>query len=55
MLETAPDKNDLKNLEIELRRERDLAEDVYNEVCVDKPKQTVMDFIEVLRKKWRQI
>jgi hypothetical protein len=55
MLESAPDKNDLKNLEVELRREREIAEDVYNEVCVDKPKQTVVDFIEVLRKKWRQV
>lgn len=54
LLEFAPDKNDLKNLEVELRRERELAEDVYNEVCVDKPKQTVIDFIEVLRKKWRR-
>jgi len=54
LLEFAPDKKDLHNIEVELRRERELAEDVYNEVCVDKPKQTVYDFIEVLRKKWRQ-
>ena len=54
LLEFAPDKKDLQNIEVELRKERELAEDVYNEVCVDKPKQTVYDFIEVLRKKWRQ-
>ena len=54
LLEFAPDKRDLQNIEVELRRERELAEDVYNEVCVDKPKQIVYDFIEVLRKKWRQ-
>ena len=55
LLKFAPDKADLKNIETELRREREIAEDVYNEVCVDKPKQTVIDFIEVLRKKWRKI
>lgn len=55
LIEVASDKNNLKKLEIELKRERELAEDVYNEVCVDKSKQTVYDFIEVLRKNWRKV
>lgn len=55
LLEFSEDKGDLRNIEIEIRKERELAEDIYNEVCVDKPKQTVMDFMEILRKKWRRV
>lgn len=56
MTEFLEDKKiDVKALEEMLNKERLLAEDIYEEACVDKPKWDVLSFIETLRKKWRRI
>lgn len=48
-------KIDIKALEDMLNKERLLAEDIYEEACVDKPKWDVLSFIETLRKRWKRI
>ena len=56
MSEFLEDKNiDIKELEESLNKERLLAEDIYEEACVDQPKEDVLRFIELLRKKWRSL